>query len=111
MRHAALLVRGDTLFVFWSNVGDEPEHILVSTIDISGDWSGWQAREPRTVLLPKEQGGGAELPLVPSVRDAINVRVRQLRDPAVFEEDGRTYLLYSVAGEAGIAIAELSFPG
>ena len=77
----------------------------------SKDGIHFTAREPRTVLLPKEQWEGADLPLVPSVRDAINVRVRQLRDPAVFEEDGRTYLLYSVAGEAGIAIAELSFPG
>jgi hypothetical protein len=34
-------------------------------------------------------------------------RVRQLRDPALFEEEGRTYLLYSVAGESGIAIAEI----
>jgi hypothetical protein len=33
--------------------------------------------------------------------------VRQLRDPAIFREDGRTWLLYSVAGENGIAIAEL----
>jgi hypothetical protein len=33
--------------------------------------------------------------------------VNQLRDPAVFEEDGRRYLLYAVKGEAGIAIAEL----
>jgi hypothetical protein len=32
--------------------------------------------------------------------------VRQLRDPAIFEEDGRRYLLYSVAGEQGIAIGE-----
>ena len=30
-----------------------------------------------------------------------------LRDPAIFEEDGRVYLLYAVAGESGIAIAEL----
>ena len=28
-------------------------------------------------------------------------------DPAIFQEDGRTYLLYAVAGEAGIGIAEL----
>jgi hypothetical protein len=35
------------------------------------------------------------------------VPVRQLRDPAIYQEDGRTYLLYSVAGEHGIAIAEL----
>ena len=33
--------------------------------------------------------------------------VRQLRDPAVFEDEGHLYLLYSVAGEQGIAIAEL----
>ena len=34
-------------------------------------------------------------------------RVRELRDPAIHEENERTYLLYSVAGEGGIAIAEL----
>jgi hypothetical protein len=31
-----------------------------------------------------------------------------LRDPAIFREDGCTYLLYAVAGERGIAIAELT---
>jgi hypothetical protein len=36
--------------------------------------------------------------------------VNQLRDPAIFEEDGRVYLLYSVAGEAGIGIAEIEIP-
>ena len=33
--------------------------------------------------------------------------MNQLRDPAIFEEGGRTYLLYAVAGEEGIALAEL----
>lgn len=33
--------------------------------------------------------------------------VNQLRDPAIFEESGRIYLLYAVAGENGIAIAEV----
>ena len=107
MRHSALLKRGNTLFVFWSNVGDKPEHILLSTVEIEGDWSGWKASEARSVLLPEEGWEGADRPLVASVRDAINVRVRQLRDPAIFEDEGRTYLLYSVAGEAGIALAEI----
>ena len=31
----------------------------------------------------------------------------QLRDPAIYEEDGRVYLLYAVAGERGIALAEV----
>jgi hypothetical protein len=42
------------------------------------------------------------------VRGGEDEPVRQLRDPAIFTEDGRTYLLYSVAGESGIAIAELT---
>jgi hypothetical protein len=32
-----------------------------------------------------------------------------MRDPAIFQEGGRTYLLYSVAGESGIAITEIEF--
>lgn len=34
--------------------------------------------------------------------------MNELRDPAIFEEDGRVYLVYVVAGESGIGIAELS---
>ena len=107
MRHCALLKGGDVLNVFWSRVGDRPEHILVTEVDIRGDWEDWSAGETVSVLRPEEDWEGADCPLVPSVRDAINVRVNQLRDPCIFEEDGRVYLLYSVAGEAGIAIAEV----
>ena len=49
----------------------------------------------------------ATLPHEPSIRGDVMEPVRQLRDPALFEADGRSYLLYSVAGESGIAIAEL----
>lgn len=38
MRHAALLKRDDTLYVFWTRVGDAPERILVSTIVLALDW-------------------------------------------------------------------------
>jgi hypothetical protein len=30
-----------------------------------------------------------------------------LRDPCIFQEEGKTYLFYSIAGEMGIAMAEL----
>ena len=33
--------------------------------------------------------------------------MQQLRDPCIFEENGHTYLFYTVAGEMGIAMAEL----
>jgi len=108
MRHSALLRRGDVLLVFWSRVGDCPERILCSPIALEGDWTTWRAGPPLEVLEPAEPWEGAGLPAEPSVRGWVDEPVRQLRDPAIFEEDGQAYLLYSVAGESGIGIAELS---
>ncbi|KPK55731.1 MAG: hypothetical protein AMS21_13330 [Gemmatimonas sp. SG8_38_2] len=109
MRHAGLLKRGSTLFVFWTQVGHAPERILLSTIDISGDWSSWTETDPVEVLRPERDWEGAAAPLEPSVRSTAYGHVNQLRDPAIYEEDGRTFLLYAVAGESGIAIAEVHF--
>lgn len=109
MRHAAVLKRGDALFVFWTQVGDAPERILLSRIDLSRDWRQWQDGAAIEVLRPERSWEGADAPLTPSVRSTAYGHVNQLRDPAVFQEDGRVYLLYAVAGESGIAIAEAFF--
>ena len=94
--------------MFYSNALDCPEHILVSTIELTSDWMNWRASGPVTVLEPEMEYEGADLPLGPSRRGWAPERVRQLRDPAVFREGGVTYLLYSVAGEHGIAVARLA---
>ena len=109
MRHAALLKRNDTLYVFWTQVGDAPEHIKLSTIDLAGDWIGWQETAGVEVLRPEFDWEGADAPLEPSVRSTAYGHVNQLRDPAIFEDadSGRVFLLYAVAGESGIAIAEV----
>ncbi|MDA1315351.1 MAG: hypothetical protein O2968_18635 [Acidobacteria bacterium] len=107
MRHCALLKRGDVLYVFWTQVGHVPERILLSTIDLAVPWMEWKQTEPVEVLRPERGWEGAEAPLVPSIRSVAYERVNQLRDPAIFEEGGRVFLLYAVAGEAGIAIAEV----
>lgn len=109
MRHSALLVRGDELFVFWTQVGDAPERILLSRIDLRRPWREWTESDPVEILRPERAWEGADEPLEPSQRSVAYGRVNQLRDPAIYEEDGRTYLLYAVAGESGIAIAELLF--
>ena len=59
------------------------------------------------MLRPAHDWEGADAPLEPSVRSTAYGHVNQLRDPAIFEEDGRVFLLYAVAGESGIAIAEV----
>ena len=107
MRHAAVWVRGDELVVVWTRVGDAPEHLLVSRIDLRGDWWGWSASEPVDLLFPEEPYEGAGLPVTPSVRGEVHEPVRQLRDPAVFLEDDRAWLLWACAGERGIAIGAL----
>ncbi len=108
MRHSAVRVDGDTLTVLYTNVGEAPpEQILATTIDLRDDWMQWRIGEVSTVLAPERDYEGADLPLVPSIRGELSTRARQLRDPALFEEGGRLYLLYAVAGESGIALAEL----
>lgn len=107
MRHSALKLDGDTLSVFYTNAYDAPENILLSTIELGPDWMTWTASEPVVVLEPEMGYEGVDLPVEPSERGPINEKARQLRDPGIFRDDGRTYLLYSVAGEDGIAIAEL----
>ena len=108
MRHSALKLDGNTLSVFYSDVGDTPERILLSTIELTSDWMEWRESASVTVLEPEPEYEGADLPVEPSVRGWAPERVRQLRDPAIFREDGETHLLYSVAGEHGLAVARLA---
>lgn len=109
MRHSAVLVREDELFVFWTQVGHAPERILLSRIDMRKPWSEWAESEPEEVMRPEYPWEGADEPLLPSIRSVVYGRANQLRDPAIYQEGNRTYLLYAVAGEGGIAIAEITF--
>src|SRR5688572_11780346 len=108
MRHTALKLDGHVLSVFYTNAGDCPERILLSTIDLEPDWRSWTPSAPVVVLEPELDYEGGNRPRVPSVRGLSSEAVCQQRDPAIFREAGRTWLLYSVAGERGIAIADLN---
>jgi hypothetical protein len=108
MRHAAVAVRGDRLKVAWTRVGDAPERILLSTIDAAGPWETWRETDRTELLRPALSWEGARLPLTPSNRGIVTKPVNQLRDPGYFEEDGRLYMVYAVAGESGLALAEVS---
>lgn len=111
MRHAALWLRGETLWVFWTRVGDAPERILLSTIDVSGDFSQWKETEPIEVLRPERDYEGGNLPVEKSLRSCVDHRVNQLRDPAIYLEGDDVYLVYAVAGESGLAIARIRDAG
>ena len=106
IRHAAVMIEGDQLLVFYSRAQDAPERIVVATVMLTDDWNDWQASEPIDVIRPEKNYEGIGYPNKPS-RYGSATNVRQLRDPCIFQEDGKTYLFYSAAGEMGIAMAEL----
>lgn len=107
-RHVALHRVGKVLWVYYSNIGDEPERLLRSQIQLTDDWRTWTASAPGEILRPETDYEGASLPLKKSVAGAMNGSEHALRDPAIFvDSDGRVYLLYSIAGESGIGIAEV----
>jgi hypothetical protein len=108
VRHVALQSDDHGLRVYYTRVGDCPESILRARVVPDGpDMQTWRASEFEAVLAPEQEWEGTDVPLRASLSGASSGRENALRDPAIYVEDGRTYLLYSVAGESGIAIAEL----
>jgi len=107
VRHCAVRLVGNQLEVYFSQREDCPEHIMMSRFMLEGDWLDWQHDEPISVLKPELDWEGADCDKQPSQTGAIHERVYQLRDPGIYEEDGRVYLIYSIAGESGLGIAEL----
>jgi hypothetical protein len=107
IRHCAVVTRGDTLLVFYTRKADAPERILMSTVSMTGYFNQWTASEPVEILRPTTKYEGIQFSLKPS-RKGGGIKVQQLRDPAIFEDAGRSYLFYSIAGEMGLAVAELS---
>jgi len=109
VRHVAVLRRDRTLYVFFTGIGDAPERVMMSTIDLTADWNDWKASPPVELLRPEAPYECPTLPDAPSEAGDVKGPVRQLRDPGIFEENGRTYLFYSVCGEQGLAAATLTF--
>jgi hypothetical protein len=107
VRHVALVEDGGILHVFFSTIGDAPERILHTTMAMSGDWREWRVGKVSEVLTPQSRYECPDLPNEPSEVGEIDRPARQLRDPAVLREDGRTYLFYTFCGEQGIAGAEV----
>lgn len=127
----AVLLRGNTLYLFYTRVYDAPEcvwitkvrvecgkrrlnrlhtshHILrFSQIDLTKPWKQWSCPVGTMLLQPELTWEGADLPIQPSYPGDVYTRTRELRDPDIYVEGDKVYLVYTYAGESGLAIAEL----
>jgi hypothetical protein len=80
-------------------------------VDLAGPPETWRARGVIEILQPELPWEGTDLPLAYSRGGSTikhgDARVRELRDPAVWREGETAWLLYSIAGEAGLGIVNL----
>ncbi len=102
------LQRGNTLHVFFTAIGDAPERVMLSTIDLAGDWTTWRASAPVEVLRPEAPYECADLPDAPSEAGDIAVPGPPDSRPVRLRGGRRTFLFYSICGEQGIAAAEIT---
>ena len=107
MRHAAVLQRGPETWLVFSRIGDAPESLMTARLELDGDWRTWKTTTGGVILAPERSYEGAGEQMEPSRPGRAHGRRCELRDPAIYVEDSKIFLLYSVAGEQGIAIAEL----
>lgn len=106
IRHSAMLVKGDQLYLFFTRKGDAPEQVLCVQIQLTDDWNTWEFSEIVEVLRPERDWEGAQYELKPS-KLGTAVAVQQLRDPAIYHEGNQIFMFYSFGGEEGLALAEL----
>ncbi len=107
MRHSAVYVNGDFLFLFYTCIGDMPESIFMTKINLKN----WKVLSVEKIIEPKTQYEGANLPMRKSMPGSSTLRyggmVNELRDPYVYIEKNKIFMLYSLAGEFGIGLTQL----
>jgi hypothetical protein len=108
VRHVTLLEEKGLLHIIFSAIGDAPESILYTTMSMKGDWDSWRIGPVSKVLVPETKYECPDLPLEKSEVGEIDRPARQLRDPALFRDEGTLYLFYTFCGEQGIAGAEVT---
>ena len=108
-RHTCVLVIKKVIYVFFSSVTDNPEHIKVGELIINEKNNACSITNIKSIIEPELYYEHHNSEFIKSDYGGTNNFVRQLRDPYVFNDDKDIYILYTVCGEKGIAIAKIIF--
>ena len=108
IRHGHISQVGEHMHFVFSRVGDTPECILHCSIALSENQQNWRFGPVTTLLRPKEAWEGFGRDPVKSVEGSVWEWIPELRDPCLFYEEGKLWLLYSGGGERGIGLAKLN---
>lgn len=105
-RHCHVKQIKNKLFIFYSVVGDCPEHICFSELCKNEDGT-FYTLEQKSLIYPELEYEHNNSAPIKSKYGASFEKINQLRDPYVYVEDENVYILYSICGEQGIAISKL----
>eukprot|EP00040_Diaphanoeca_grandis_P026184 m.146345 g.146345 ORF g.146345 m.146345 type:complete len:748 (-) comp30472_c0_seq18:37-2280(-) len=108
VRHTAVHVRGDTLDIYYSTTGTTPEKISMASISMVESTWGEESiiSEPQLHVLQTETDyEGVEKVIKTSKKGA--GYGHELRDPYVFVDEDKFFLLYTGMGETNINVAQL----
>ena len=108
-RHTCIFIKNSIIYVFFSNVGDNPEHIKVGELTINKKNNICNIINIKSIIKPELYYEHHNTQLTKSRYGGTKQFVRQLRDPYVIKDDKDIYILYTVCGEKGIAIAKIKF--
>jgi hypothetical protein len=106
IRHLAIINYKEHVFVFYSRIGDAPERIYTSNLFMFSELP--RLAHEMEILRPIYKFEGSECKLEGSAPGQSIKFENAVRDPYVFEEEGKYYLFYTIGGESGIAICELN---
>ena len=107
IRHGHIFAHDGRLHMTFSRIGDGPERCLHCEVVPADDWADWRFGPVSELLRPAPGWEGGDLPMRPSIMGTAMERLHELRDPALFTDNGQVYMAYCGGGESGLGIAKV----
>ena len=107
IRHGHLFAHDGRLHMTFSRIGDGPERLCHCELLPADDWADWRFGPVRELLRPAPGWEGGDQPMQASVMGTAMGRLHELRDPALFSDQGQVYMAYCGGGESGLGIAKV----
>lgn len=107
VRHLCVIIESNSLIVFYTKIGDKPEKIYFSKLNLKLDEKKWFFKKEFELMRPEKNFEGKDIKLTKSMPGDTLKPENALRDPHVLKILNNYFLTYCVKGEFGIAIAEL----
>jgi hypothetical protein len=107
IRHGHIFAHDRRLHMTFSRIGDCPERCLHCEVVPADDWADWRFGPVSDLLHPAPGWEGGDLPIRLSIMGTAWERLHELRDPALFTDNGKVYMAYCGGAESGLGIARV----